>query len=171
MSSRKHIRCFADYPFAQYPDTKVPWDDVYLTWKGKPGRKTYRASPCLECDAEVKMDLKMHEEIRNREGEWNALDSLRTAPRATKEERQSWYREDDAVYMQVLKDLETSEFAESGKGAGLCIYTKSVGINKREAERMMAWWLEKHYGIRNPKFVWNKPKTIITPMGFGSYPE
>jgi hypothetical protein len=171
--ARKRIRCFADFPFAQYPDARVPWDDVYLRWKGKPGRTVYRAAPCLECDAELKVELKIHEDIRNREDtdEVNVLDSLRPARTTTKEERQSWYRDEDATYQRVLKDLETVNYAESGEGAGLCLYTKAAGINKHEAERMLAWWLNKTHGIRNPKFVWNRPKIIVTPMGFGEYPE
>lgn len=170
---RKRILCFADYPFAQYPEAKVPWDDVYLRWKGKPGRRVYRASPCLQCDAEVKMDLKIHEDIRNREDEGPIVEYIKgyVPKRTTKEERQSWYRDEDAIYERVLKDLETSDYAESGAGAGLNLYTKAAGINKREAERMLAWWLNKTHGIRNPKFVWIRPKFIITPMGFGHYPD
>jgi hypothetical protein len=153
--SRKRIQCFADFPFAQYPDAKVPWDDVYLRWKGKPGRRVYRAAPCLECEAELKMDLKIHEDIRQR---YNG-------------EHDDWYRKEDADYQRVLAELAVADYAASGEGAGLCIYTKSHGIDKHEAERMLAWWLNRTHGIRNPKFVWNRPKFIVTPMGFGEYPE
>jgi hypothetical protein len=171
-SMRKRVQCFADFPFAQYPNARVPWDDVYLRWKGKPGRRVYRGAPCLECEAEVHADLKIHEDIRNREDdeELNALDPIfRPARTTTKAERQTWYRDEDATYQQVLKDLETQEFACHGEGAGLHIYTKAQGINKREAERMLAWWLERTHGIRNPKFVWNRPKFWVTPVGFGEY--
>lgn len=171
---RKRIRCFSNFPLGQYPDAKIPWEDVYLRWKGKPGRKRYYSGPCLECKAEVLQDLKMHEDIRNRPdtGEVNELDPiLRPARVATWEERQTWYREDDALYARVLQELETQEFAHYGndeRGA-LTIVTSAKGIDKREAERMLAWYLEKVHGIRNPKFCWTRPKFVITPVGFGSY--
>lgn len=174
--AKKHIRCFADFPFGQYPKAKVPWDDVYLRWKGKPGRKRYYSGPCLECQAELVADLKMHEEIRNRPDDEvykEMPEVLRPRRTTTWEERQTWYRDEDATYARVLTELQTQEFAHYGddeRGA-LTIVTKANGIDKREAERMIAWYLEKVRGIRNPKFCWKRPKFIIQPMGFGEYRE
>jgi Uma2 family endonuclease len=35
-----------------------------------------------------------------------------------------------------------------------------------EAERMMAFLLEARYDVRNPKFVWLKPKLVAIPCGW-----
>ena len=176
---RKRILCFCHFPFAQYPDAKVPWDDVYLRWKAKPGRRVYRAAPCLVCKAEVLADLKMHEEIRNEktirvwsltaEDGFGSKQSEEPLSEEVIAEHQTWYREDDARYRQVLEDLETQEFAMIGGEPGLTLYTSAKGINRREAERMLAWWLYGTQGFANPKFVWKKPKYIVEPMGFGDY--
>lgn len=113
----------------------------------------------------------MHEDIRNREDsdETNVNDRLRPARTSTKAERQSWYREDDADAQRILTELETQDFACDGEGGALQIYTKANGIDKREAERMMGWWLENKYHITAPKFCWKRPRCFVTPMGFGNY--
>lgn len=169
---RKRVICFAGWPFGQYPHAKVPWDDVYLRWKGKPGRRIYHAAPCLECVAEIHAELQMHEDIRNREDEdyLAAVDSMfRRTHRASKEERQTWYRDEDAKYQRLLAELDTQEYACYGEGAGLHIVTKANGIDRWEAERMLAWWLKTAENIRNAKFVWDAPDYVITPTGFGNY--
>lgn len=152
--SQKRIYCYCHGLLPLYPDVLSPWEDVWLRWKGKPGRTVYHAAPCLECHREVVFDLELHKKIREADPQ-----------------RAGWYREDDAEYHAVLKALETNEFACSGEGAGLSIYTKEKGINRKLAERMMAWWLEKEHGIKNPKFVWDRPEFVAAPYGFGDYSD
>jgi hypothetical protein len=84
-------------------------------------------------------------------------------------ERQTWYREDDADAREVLAELATADYVYRGVGPRLNIYTKAKGIDRAEAERMLAFWMLKEHGIRNPKFVWNRPEFIVEPMGFGDY--
>ena len=51
------------------------------------------------------------------------------------------------------------------------VYTRANGINRAEAERMLAFWLERRRGIKNPKFGWRKTDFCVTPTGFGDYPS
>mgnify|MGYP000877351078 FL=1 len=151
--SQKRIYCYSHGPLL-YPGCLVPWEDVWLRWKGKPGRTVYHAAPCLECSAELEAEIKLHQLIR--ETNETARD-------------ENWYASDDAHYGRVLDALKTQEFVSSGEGAALTITTTARGISRQHAERMMAWWLEQEYGIKNPKFVWNKPEIVILPHGFGEY--
>ncbi len=34
---------------------------------------------------------------------------------------------------------------------------------------MLTWWLAREYGIKDPKFQWNKPEFVVMPMGVGDY--
>lgn len=156
MSQQKRVQIRCNFPLGRFRhhDIRLPWEDMYLRWKGKPGRKTHYACPMLGCAAELPVELVMHEKIRG-----------------VREDRQDWYREDDENIKNVLRDLVTREYAMTGEGAGLCIYTKAKGIDAREAERMLAWYLETAHGVRNPKFIWKRSKFIVTPMGFGDYTD
>jgi hypothetical protein len=49
------------------------------------------------------------------------------------------------------------------------VYTRAVGIDRAEAERMLAFLLERRYGVLNPKFDWKRPDVCISPTGFGDY--
>lgn len=150
----KRIQCFTNYPIGQYPHAKLPWEDVYLRWVGKPGQTIYHAAPCLECAAELTVSLKMNAEIRAKYPDGHADD---------------WYREDDARYLKALAVLEHFPYTFYGEGAGLTIVTKAQGFDKWEAERMLAWWLGVEHAIESPKFVWMRPKFVVCPTGFGNY--
>ena len=51
------------------------------------------------------------------------------------------------------------------------VYTRAIGINRSEAERMLAFWLGRRHGIKNPKFEWRKTDFCITPTGLGDYDD
>jgi hypothetical protein len=148
---RKHVRCFCHGAIAVDPSYLSPWEDVWLRWKGKPGRKVYHASPCLMCAAELVQDISLHAKIREEENE------------------PDWYRREDAASQTMLTGLETQELVAHGEGAGLDIVTKAKGFDRKHAERMLAWWLEQEHGIKNPKFIWDRPEFVIQPQGFGDY--
>lgn len=151
MSQRKHIQVFCHGNLGVSQTAKSPWEDCWLRWKGKPGRKVYHASPCLMSVAEVHHDLQMHAEIR-----------------ATHNEPE-WYLDEDADGRALLDMLQVEPYACRGTGARLMIVTPANGFDRAEAERMMSWWLDWEHHIRNVKFVWNKPEIIVQPTGFGYY--
>lgn len=148
---RKHVQCYCHGAIAADPSYLSPWEDVWLRWKGKPGRKVYHASPCLLCSAEIVKDLALHEQIR------------------TDRNEPDWYRKEDATDQAMLAALETQEFVANGEGACLHLVTKAKGFDRKHAERMLAWWLEQEHGITNPKFIWDRPEFVIQPYGFGDY--
>lgn len=148
---RKHVQVFCHDQLGLNTFDKVPWSDCWLRWKNKPGRKVYRASPCLVCVAEVHQDLQMHAEIRASHNE------------------PEWYLDDDADSRALLEMLQTEPFACTGTGAGLTIVTPARGFDRAEAERMLSWWMAREHGIRNIKFDWDKPKIVVCPMGVGLY--
>jgi hypothetical protein len=49
------------------------------------------------------------------------------------------------------------------------VYTRALGIDRAEAERMLVFLLERRFGVRNPKFERRKTDFCITPTGFGDY--
>lgn len=151
MSKRKHIQAICHGPIAFGQNYKSPWEDVWLRWKGKPGRKRYYLGPTLCCHAELVADLQMDEElqVKHPDCDWS---------------------EDIARHRASLALLEHDEFSFDADGKCPDIYTKAKGINRREAERMLAFMLERRFGIRNPKFDWRKQTSFcVTPTGFGNY--
>lgn len=125
----------------------VTWDDVWLRWTGKPGRRVYRAAPCLMTVREVEADMYLNEEVR------------RTSNEPT------WYRDQDADYTTALKMVQGEGYGCVRFGAAPSIVTPALVIDRAEAERMLTWWLDHAHGIRNPKFSWVKTKYVIVPMG------
>ena len=210
MAKQKRIRCFGHGPIFTGPQYKSPWEDVWLRWKGKPGRAVYHAAPCLQCSAEIQPELDLHQQIRDRDddvldgvlaedwektGEDFAMvgNDLRAVadfgepqvitrtfrqvfdlPKTTKKERASWYLEDDARMRAALKVLETQPYYVDPPWPGQdkhleTVYTNAKGIDRAEAERMLAFYLAEVFGVKNPKFVWDRPEIIIMPTGFGNY--
>jgi hypothetical protein len=143
---RKRIVAVCYGPIAFGPQYRSPWEDVWIRWKAKPGRRLYYAAPTLICRAELLADLK------------------RTRERHRKRPRLADITHDEAM----LAALEVSPHAADGCDPPN-VYTRANGINRAEAERMLAFWLERRHGIKNPKFGWRKTDFWITPTGFGEY--
>jgi len=148
MKQKKHVVTTCHGPIAFGPRYKSPWEDVWLQWKGKPGRRRYYSSPTLVCRAELVVDLERNRELLTQQGEMYAtdvahdeamLDALERAPNA-------------------VDDWDPPN-----------VYTRAVGIDRAEAERMLAFLLERRYGVLNPKFDWKRPDVCISPTGFGDY--
>ena len=59
MAKRKiiNVKCYG--PIAAGPHYESPWEDVWLQWKGKPGRRKYSADPTLVGLHEALNDLKV----------------------------------------------------------------------------------------------------------------
>lgn len=149
--SKKTIRCISHGIIATNTFERSPWEDVWIEWKGKPGRKLYRAAPCLICEAEWLSDLAIHESIRSEQNE------------------PTWYLDNDAEIRSALDEAKTNGYACRGTGGGLDIVTLEKGITRKEAERMLAWYLRRTHGIKHVRFSWQRPKHTAQPMGFGQY--
>ena len=145
---RKCILAICYGPIAFGPQYRSPWEDVWIRWKAKPGRRLYYAAPTLICLAELLADLQ------------------RTRERHRKRPRPEDIAHDEAM----LTALEVSPHAADDYDPPN-VYTRAIGINRSEAERMLAFWLGRRHGIKNPKFEWRKTDFCITPTGFGDYDD
>jgi hypothetical protein len=146
--SKKHICAICHGLIAVGREYKSPWEDVWLRWKGRPGR-VFKAAPCLVCRAELLADLEMARQGHAEHPEFN-------------------YDVDIQNYEALLATLEHAPYARDDYEYPN-IYTHAFGIDRAEAERMLAWFLEDKYGVKNPKFIWKRPKTVVVPTGFGNY--
>lgn len=146
---RKHVIAICYGPIAFGPRYKSPWEDVWLRWKGKPGRRCYYSAPTLVCRAELVADLARHRERRKKRPKSNPTDI--------------------AYDEAILQALEDSPYAVDDWDPPN-VYTCAIGLDRAEAERMLAFLLEHRYGVMNPKFKWKKKTDFcIMPTGFGDY--
>ena len=151
--SKKTIRCQTHGLMGRYTSAPVAWEDIWISWKGKPGRTTYKASPCVICSAELEFDMWLHDKIRREQNE------------------PDWYLDEDENAREALATLERQEYAVMGVDASLQIVTKAKGIDRKEAERMLAWYLLRYHRVRNPKFSWQRSEYLVASTGFGDYAE
>jgi len=145
---RKRVIATCYGPIAFGPHYKAPWEDVWLRWKGKPGRRSYFSGPTLICRAELVADLERHRKRRKK--------------------RPKSYATDIAHDEAILQALEDSRYAVDDWDPPN-VYTRAIGLDRAEAERMLVFLLERRYGVMNPKFEWKKTDFCITPTGFGDY--
>ena len=134
-----HVFCFG--PIAVSRNAKSIWEDVWISWKIKPGRKNYkRIAPQLFSRTELTRD-----EI--------PLDDYEIA-----------------FNNKMLKRLETEDivYDEDDRVAGSSIemptiITGKVNVTKDETERMLRRYFSKK-GFDNPiYFKWYRPKIIVIP--------
>jgi hypothetical protein len=78
------------------------------------------------------------------------------------------YRDSIATLKAALSTLEHAPYARDDSEYPN-IYTRAMGIDRAEAERMLAWFLEEKYGVKHPKFLWKRPTLVVVPTGFGAY--
>lgn len=128
---RKRVIAICYGPIAFGPHYKSPWEDVWLRWKGKPGRRCYHSAPTLIWRAELLADVKRHRERQKK--------------------RPKWYADDIAHDEAMLYVLEDSPYAVDDWNPPN-VYTRAIGMDRAEAERMLAFLLERGYAVLNPKF-------------------
>lgn len=145
---RKHVIAVCHGPIAFGPHYKSPWEDVWLRWKGKPGRRRYYSAPTLICRAELVADLEWHHRLPKKGAQLQSSDTAHNEAMLQALERSP----------HVVDDWDPPN-----------VYTRAVGIDRAEAERMLAFLLECRHGVLNPKFEWKKTDFCITPTGFGDY--
>lgn len=148
MPSQKRVRLFCHGALSAGPQYQTHWEDVWLRWKGKPGRKLYYAGPCL-C---TRADLESHLVIDR--------DLVRQYPGG-------WHDKNVAVSETLLAILDRQAFAVDDYDCPN-VYTNADFIDRAEAERMLVWFLKERHGVTNPKFVWqkNKDKFFIMSHSF-----
>ena len=137
------VKCYG--PITLSSNYESPWEDVWLSWKGKPGRKKYYLGPCLssKTDAESEHEINLECQEKHPDIEWDE---------------------------EIEKSRETLEVINNGEiyiddnhSTIPNVYSPKEFINRKEAERMIVKLLETR-GVKNIKCNWLKPKMIIVPI-------
>ncbi len=141
---KKCVLAICHGPIAFGRRYKSPWEDVWLQWKGKPGRRSYYSAPTLICRAELVAKLERH---RSR--------------RKYADARKADIAHDEAMLLALDRSPYVVDDWDPPN-----VYTRALGMDRAEAEGMLTFLLERRYRVRNPKFQWKKADFCITPTGF-----
>jgi len=143
MPKKITIRCYG--PIALNRKYKSPWEDFYLSWTGKPGRKKYRLAPYLCSRPDI---------------EWHHRRDLETQEK----------NEDADLGQRILQDTLILEalgkgriYIEDGDTYLPNVYTPAEFIDRAEAERLIAE-LMKLRGFDKIRCKWKRPKVIVIPV-------
>jgi len=143
-SKVKKITVDCHGPIAVSKKYQSPWEDVWLSWTGKPGRKKYYLAPCL-----------ISKPYAESEHEWNL--------KYSKEHPDPFWEEELKQYVIILKTLESNEiYIEDINDDISSIYTQKDFIDRNEAEKMIAFFMKLH-GFNAIRCKWNRPKFIAIP--------
>lgn len=130
------------------------WDDVWINWNVKPGRKNKKyLAPTLMSRTDIERDLENHkkefEELKEKES-------------------------DDIVFIETEIEYDKEILQELDKGNIFIqkdmddlipdVVSPKEYINKDEAERMLTKLLEEWFGLKNIRFKWKRPKLVVTPV-------
>lgn len=135
----KHVRTWCHGPIAVAPLYRQPWADVWLRFRGRPGRKVYTYGPTLISKPELHGALRFQRDLD---------------PPDLKE---------IAKLERAAARIETRDLLIV-PDPGRCpdIYTAADYIDRREAERMLQF-LMTSLGFGRTRFVWARPRLIIDP--------
>lgn len=127
------------------PHESTTWDDVWLRWAGKPGRKTYRAAPCLMSYADLVSEIEFTRGM------------FEFAP----DDAETWQEELD--HLLAIKDhLEREPYYTEMRTRFPNTYTRVATIDRAEAERMLTHMLRVRYGVVGDlKFDWRKTRCVV----------
>ena len=124
---------------------KSYWEDVWLTWKGKPGRKKYysilRLSSKTECESKLKIKLEYQKKYHYLDyiNEIDVCEKILTSIN----DGQIYI---DCIHSNIPKVHSPKEF-----------------IDRKEAEVMIGVVLKEMYDIKNIKCNWLKSNIVIIP--------
>ena len=142
---KKKITVDCHGPIAANKKNKSSWEDVWLTWTGKPGRKKYHLGPCLMSKTALERDHEDNLKCSRKYPEIDWTDDL--------------YQSELALKKVTLGEIHIEDPDSSITN----IYTQKECIDRKEAERMIKVLLKLH-GFNDVRFKWNRPKFIVIPM-------
>lgn len=155
-AQQKRVRVFGHGVLHAGPQYKTAWEDVWLWWKGKPGRRTYRLGPCVSSKADI---LGQIDSSREFIAKFPDTPHMKT------------FVEEIQEGEEILRQLEASPDGlwEDGRVGIPNVYTTKMWLDRAEVNRMLTWLLARRYGITNPpKFVWEPCDFIIQGVSFGA---
>ncbi|MBN1569114.1 MAG: hypothetical protein JXA73_14790 [Acidobacteria bacterium] len=144
MPKKIRVSCYG--PIAVSRRYRSPWEDVFLSWTGKPGRRKYHLML--------------------------SLISRKVAERDHQEDTMSPVQSHDAKSSDLMRqsgpDIEAIALGKihvimNGSDNLPDVYTPKEYIDRAEAERMIAVVMRLH-GFDSIRCKWKRPKFIITPV-------
>lgn len=137
--AKKRIICRGHGPLNAGPHYRTVWDDVWLSWKGKPGRRTYRAAPCLMTEVDLDQEIVSTQELILKYPDIDWADELHRL-------------------LTIKSALAVSPYVTDMHGRFPDTWTRAEYIDRAEAERMLRHMLACRYHVTGPvKFIWRKP--------------
>lgn len=137
------IRCYG--PIAVNKQYKSLWEDIWLSWTGKPGRTKYYLGPTLLSKTEAYNEYELNLDCKKHHPEIDWEDEIRKSQIAINS------IEGDAIYIEDPADEIPN------------IYSPREYIDRVEAESMIAA-IMKSKGFDKIRCKWVRPKLIIVPM-------
>ena len=135
MPKKITARCHG--PIAASKKYSSPWEDVWLSWTGKPGRKRYYLAPTLVSHYDIRIELEINQELQAKYG--------------------SSYDSDVEEYTEILKYLDHQPYYHLPDDKFPTVFTSSEAINRKEATRMIEY-LMRSLGFNDIICKWKRLK-------------
>lgn len=151
MTQKKKIRVRTNGPLSLDHRHTVPWEDIWIEWKGRPGRPrkgelvTVISLPDLDRDIAISKHI-----LAKGKEDQEMLDAIRQELIDQENIRQMCLTNPDGIQLDAYDNVQTRE----------------AEINRRVAEDMLAAYLRIKHQILNPKFCWQslRRRPFVMPM-------
>lgn len=135
------------------------WEDVYINWNIKPGRKNKKyLAPTLMSRTDIERDIELLKKEQKSVGKSYGsninLDEVELCEEDEIEYNKEILQELDKGNIFIQKDMDDSTPD---------VVTPKEYIDRDEAERMLTKLLEEWFGLKNIKFKWKRPNFVIIP--------
>jgi len=135
MPKKITVRCLG--PIAASTKYSSPWEDVWLSWTGKPGRKKFYLAPILVSHYDTRIELEINKKLQAEHG--------------------SLYDNDVEQYTEILKILDHKPYYHLPDNTFPTVFTSSEVINREEATRMIEY-LMRSLGFDDIMCKWKRLK-------------
>jgi len=143
MSKKITVKCHG--PIAANRKYKSLWEDVWLSWTGKPGRTKYYSAPCLIGKLNAEDDHELN------------LDCVKKYPETD-------WDDEIAQSKSAIEAISRGEiYIDDPKSDIPNVYTSKDLIDRKEAELMIAEVMKLH-GFKEIRYKWIRPKIVVIPM-------
>jgi len=139
----KQITVACHGPIAVSRKYRSPWEDVRLSWTGKPGRKKYHLVVSLFSKPSA---VRYHRELTAHDGDGESDEQMHQSGLAIE-----------------AMDHGKRHLIMTGCDNLPDVYSPEEFIDRAEAERMIADVMRAN-GYENIRCKWKRPKFIITPI-------
>jgi hypothetical protein len=138
-----HVSCWGPIAFSN--KYKSPWEDVWISWTGKPGRTKYRLAPCLISLTDLKDNIELTQTLQKENPDIDWSDEIEELTNAFENTFLG------NIFVANPKDKLTN------------IYTPMEFITREEANNMIRE-LMKFYNFDKIRIKWSRPKMLVIPV-------